>query len=182
MAFRLPREGHFKSFRPRPTSVHAPFSHAGTAGTGACKARLPSASGTAHPFSNPFPRTVRIAAVSVRRQQTPSPKQGKGVGKWLSLNLYPPFPSMNLQKQQLLLRLFRYFKSRKGEPRFFNKRNICLLAAAGAYILTPDEFLFDGIAGWAFWMTRRSSWAPSSPSFSRTGTRGPYPPPRLGRN
>ena len=50
---------------------------------------------------------------------------------------------MNLQKQQLLLRLFRYFKSRKGEPRFFNKRNICLLAAAGAYILTPDEFLFD---------------------------------------
>lgn len=89
---------------------------------------------------------------------------------------------MNLQKQQLLLRLFRYFKSRKGEPRFFNKRNICLLAAAGAYILTPDEFLFDGIAGWAFWMTRRSSWAPSSPSFSRTGTRGPYPPPRLGRN
>lgn len=53
---------------------------------------------------------------------------------------------MNLQKQQLLLRLFRYFKSRKGEPRFFNKRNICLLAAAaGAYILTPDEFLFDGI-------------------------------------
>ena len=43
---------------------------------------------------------------------------------------------MNLQKQQLLLRLFRYFKSRKGEPRFFNKRNICLLA---------DEFLFDGI-------------------------------------
>ena len=49
---------------------------------------------------------------------------------------------MNLQKQQLLLRLFRYFKSRKGEPRFFN---ICLLAAAGAYILTPDEFLFDGI-------------------------------------
>ncbi|BBP47949.1 hypothetical protein CXT96_06095 [Akkermansia muciniphila] len=82
---------------------------------------------------------------SVRRQQTPSPKQGKGVGKWLSLNLYPPFPSMNLQKQQLLLRLFRYFKSRKGEPRFFNKRNICLLAAAGAYILTPDEFLFDGI-------------------------------------
>ena len=37
------------------------------------------------------------------------------------------------------------FKSRKGEPRFFNKRNICLLAAAGAYILTPDEFLFDGI-------------------------------------
>ena len=52
---------------------------------------------------------------------------------------------MNLQKQQLLLRLCRYFKSRKGEPRFFNKRNICLLAAAGAYILTPDEFLFDGI-------------------------------------
>ena len=52
---------------------------------------------------------------------------------------------MNLPKQQLLLRLFRYFKSRKGEPRFFNKRNICLLAAAGAYILTPDEFLFDGI-------------------------------------
>ena len=44
---------------------------------------------------------------------------------------------MNLQKQQLLLRLCRYFKSRKGEPRFFNKRNICLLAAAGAYILTP---------------------------------------------
>ena len=52
------------------------------------------------------------------------------MGKWLNLNLYPLFPSMNLQKQQLLLRLFRYFKSRKGEPRFFNKRNICLLAAA----------------------------------------------------
>ena len=42
---------------------------------------------------------------------------------------------MNLQKQQLLLRLFR----------FFNKRNIWLLAIAAAYILTPDEFLFDGI-------------------------------------
>ena len=52
---------------------------------------------------------------------------------------------MNLQKQQLLLRLFRYFKSKKGEPRFFNKRNIWLLAIAAAYILTPDEFLFDGI-------------------------------------
>ena len=37
------------------------------------------------------------------------------------------------------------FQKQKGEPRFFNKRNICLLAAAGAYILTPDEFLFDGI-------------------------------------
>ena len=52
---------------------------------------------------------------------------------------------MNLQKQQLLLRLFRYFKGKKGEPHFFNKRNIWLLAIATAYILTPDEFLFDGI-------------------------------------
>lgn len=52
---------------------------------------------------------------------------------------------MNLQKQQLLLRLFRYFKSKKGKPRFFNKRNIGLLVLAAAYILTPDEFLFDGI-------------------------------------
>ena len=84
---------------------------------------------------------------------------------------------MNLQKQQLLLRLFRYFKSRKGEPRFFNKRNICLLAAAGAYILTPDEFLFDGIGRLGLLDD-----AAASPSFSRTGTRGPYPPPRLGRN
>ena len=57
---------------------------------------------------------------------------------------------MNLQKQQLLLRLFRYFKSKKGEPRFFNKRNIWLLAIAAAYILTPDEFLFDGIGTWTW--------------------------------
>lgn len=41
---------------------------------------------------------------------------------------------MNLQKQQLLLRLFRYFKSRKGEPRFFNKRNICLLDDAAVIL------------------------------------------------
>ena len=52
---------------------------------------------------------------------------------------------MNLQKQQLLLRLFRYFKSKKGEPRVFNTRKIGLLAIAAAYILTPDEVLFDGI-------------------------------------
>lgn len=52
---------------------------------------------------------------------------------------------MNIQKQQLLLRLFRYFKSKKGEPRFLNRRNIWLFVLAAAYILTPDEFLFDGI-------------------------------------
>lgn len=52
---------------------------------------------------------------------------------------------MNLQKQQLLLRLFRYLKGKEGKPRFFNKRNIWLVAMATAYILTPDEFLFDGI-------------------------------------
>lgn len=53
---------------------------------------------------------------------------------------------MNPQKQQLLLRLVQYFKSKKGEPHFFNKRNICLLAIVGTYILTPDEFLFEGIS------------------------------------
>lgn len=53
---------------------------------------------------------------------------------------------MTPQKQQLLLRLFRYFKGKKGEPHFFNKRNIWLIAIAAAYILTPDEFLFDGIS------------------------------------
>lgn len=37
------------------------------------------------------------------------------------------------------------FQKQKRRTAFFNKRNICLLAAAGAYILTPDEFLFDGI-------------------------------------
>lgn len=52
---------------------------------------------------------------------------------------------MTPQKQQLLLRLFRYFKSKKGNPHFFNKRNIWLIAIAAAYILTPDEFLFEGI-------------------------------------
>lgn len=52
---------------------------------------------------------------------------------------------MTPQKQQLLLRLFRYFKGKKGEPHFFNKRNIWLIAIATAYILTPDEFLLEGI-------------------------------------
>lgn len=52
---------------------------------------------------------------------------------------------MTHQKQQLLLRFFRYFKSKKEEPHFFNKRNICLLVLAGVYILIPDEFLFAGI-------------------------------------
>ena len=87
---------------------------------------------------------------------------------------------MNLQKQQLLLRLFRYFKSKKGEPRFFNKRNIWLLAIAAAYILTPDEFLrLTESASWVSWMTPQSSWEPSSPSFFRTGTSGPRPGMRL---
>jgi uncharacterized membrane protein YkvA (DUF1232 family) len=67
------------------------------------------------------------------------PERGK------RFNLHIHILIMNLQKQQLLLRLFRYFKSKKGEPRFFNRRNIWLLAIAAAYILTPDEFLFDGI-------------------------------------
>lgn len=83
---------------------------------------------------------------------------------------------MNLQKQQLLLRLCRYFKSRKEEPRFFNKRTIFLMAAAGAYILTPDEFLLDGIGRLGLLTTRRSSWEPSSPSFFRIETNGPHPP------
>lgn len=52
---------------------------------------------------------------------------------------------MNLQKQQLLLRLFRYLRGKEGKSRFFNKRNMWLVAIATAYILTPDEFLFDGI-------------------------------------
>lgn len=52
---------------------------------------------------------------------------------------------MNSQKQQLLLRLFRYLKGKEAKPRFSNKRNIWLVAIATAYILTPDEFLFDGI-------------------------------------
>lgn len=72
------------------------------------------------------------------------PRNRERSGKWLSLNLYPRSRHES-SKTAALLRLCRYFKSRKGEPRFFNKRNICLLAAAGAYILTPDEFLFDGI-------------------------------------
>ena len=52
---------------------------------------------------------------------------------------------MNLQKQQLLLRLFRHFKSKKGKPHFFNRRNIWVIVLAAAYILTPDEFLLAGI-------------------------------------
>lgn len=93
-----------------------------------------------------------------------------------------PVPVHESSKQQLLLRLCRYFKSRKGEPRFFNKRNICLLAAAGAYILTPDEFLFDGIGRLGLLDDAAVILGAVLTVFSRTGTRGPYPPPRLGRN
>ncbi|MBT8778950.1 hypothetical protein HHJ06_09860 [Akkermansia muciniphila] len=52
---------------------------------------------------------------------------------------------MNLQKQQLLLRLFWYLKSKKGKQHFFNRRNICVIILTAAYILTPDEFLFAGV-------------------------------------
>lgn len=39
---------------------------------------------------------------------------------------------MNPQKQRQLFRLFQYFKSKKEELSFPNKRNICLPALDGA--------------------------------------------------
>lgn len=74
-------------------------------------------------------------------QAAPSRLKGGGNG----LTCIPHIPVINLQKPQLLLRLFRYFKGKKGEPHFFNRRNIWLIVIADAYILPPDEFLFDGI-------------------------------------
>lgn len=70
----------------------------------------------------------------------------------------------------------------KRRTAFFNKRNICLLAAAGAYILTPDEFLFDGIGRLGLLDDAAVILGAVLTVFSRTGTRGPYPPPRRGRN
>ncbi|PNC05240.1 hypothetical protein CXU21_08840 [Akkermansia muciniphila] len=115
----------------RPLSAQSLFPHAGTAGTGNGKNHLSSAGGASHPCSSPPPAQFKVA---------PYAWKGGNV-----LNSIPHIPIMNLQKQQLLLRLFRYFKGKKGEPHFFNKRNIWLIAIAAVYILTPDEFLLDGI-------------------------------------
>lgn len=52
---------------------------------------------------------------------------------------------MNRQKKRLLLYLLRYFKSRKGEHRLFNRRQAWLLAGALGYLLVPDEYLVAGI-------------------------------------
>lgn len=53
---------------------------------------------------------------------------------------------MNQHKQKLLLYLLSYFKSRKGEHRVFNKRQLWLAGVAAAYILIPDDYLFEGIS------------------------------------
>lgn len=60
-------------------------------------------------------------------------------------NLHTPHPDHESPETAIAPAPFPVFQKQKGEPRFFNKRNIWLLAIAAAYILTPDEFLFDGI-------------------------------------